>query len=232
MELDTRLPTKDGSWRDVRISTAPIHNAEGWTCGMMAVLTDVTERRQMERQLHFQALHDSLTGLPNRKLLYERLDQSLLETSRRRSTLALLVMDLDGFKDVNDTFGHHYGDLLLQDVTLRIQDALDQALVARLGGDEFAAVVPDIDGGAAAGLAEKILAALSETFSLAGQKLTVGASVGVSVYPMDGTDANTLLQHADAAMYIAKRRRSGYALYSSLRERTRSIEVVPTPGRS
>jgi len=164
------------------------------------------ERKEAEEALRRQALHDVLTGLPNRALLHDRLAQALHAAGRDNTGLALLLIDLDGFKMINDTLGHHQGDLLLREVGARLRAVLrERDTVARLGGDEFAALLPGDDGGGATLTAHKILAALATPVVAEGCRLVVGASIGVALYPTHGTDAATLLRCADAAMYAAKR---------------------------
>ena len=164
------------------------------------------ERKRAEEALRRQALHDVLTGLPNRALLHDRLTQALRTADRDNTALALLLIDLDGFKTINDTLGHHQGDLLLREVGARLRTVLRQRdTVARLGGAEFVALLPGDDAAGATRTARKILAALAEPAVAEGRRLVVGASIGVALYPTHGTDAATLLRRADAAMYAAKR---------------------------
>ncbi|HEX8916923.1 MAG TPA: EAL domain-containing protein, partial [Chloroflexota bacterium] len=178
-------------------------------------LRDVTEQRHAEAALTYQALHDSLTDLPNRTLLRDRLEQAVLVARRHSLVLALLFMDLDRFKEVNDTLGHHSGDLLLQHVAARLRSALRESdTVARLGGDEFALLLPATDEAGAVQTAERALEVLVQPFILDGQSFEVSGSIGISLYPDHGDDAATLMRRADVAMYAAKRSESGYALYS------------------
>lgn len=171
-------------------------------------------RKQHARLVH-QALHDELTDLPNRTLLFDRIEQALHRAHRDGQPVALFLMDLDRFKEVNDTLGHHFGDLLLQQVGRRIAKALrDTDTVARLGGDEFAVLMPGADAEAATGCAEKLQAALDASIPLSGMALSVKTSIGIALYPQHGNDADTLLQHADVAMYQAKRSGTGYRLYA------------------
>lgn len=183
---------------------------------VLAMIEDVTERVAQQRALEHQALHDGLTGLPNRVLLRDRLQQAILNGQREGEGVALLLMDLDRFKDVNDTFGHHHGDALLKVVGARLATVLRSSdTVARLGGDEFAVVLPGLhDQGAANQCASKILQALEQPFNLEGQTLAVAASIGIAVFPDHGADAETLIRHADIAMYVAKRGSGGYAVYT------------------
>ena len=177
-------------------------------------------RRQAALNRH-QALHDALTGLPNRMLFMDRTTQALLASIREGESVAVMIMDLDRFKDVNDTLGHHTGDRLLVQVGERLRAQLRAAdTVARLGGDEFAILLPRIDGLAAASVvAAKLRAALDEPFELDElQRVHVEASVGIATSPGHGHDAEVLLQHADIAMYDAKRAHAGSAVYDPARD--------------
>jgi diguanylate cyclase (GGDEF)-like protein len=183
---------------------------------LIGMLEDISDRRAQTELLEYQALHDSLTDLPNRTLLHDRLQQAILTAQREDRPLALLILDLNGFKDVNDTFGHHLGDVLLQQVGPRISALLRESdTVARLGGDEFAVVLPTADNEAGAVLAaRRLLKALEEPFVIEDRRLEVGGSVGIAITPQHGTDPATLMRRADIAMYVAKRAQSGFAVYS------------------
>lgn len=166
------------------------------------------ERKQTETRLRHMANYDALTELPNRTLFYDRLDTALKRARRDREHLALLYLDLDGFKCVNDTFGHEVGDLLLREVGRRLMRCLQESdTVGRMGGDEFTVLLPNIHKPDNADIVvEKIRAAISDPFKLDGQTLTISASIGVAVYPKQGRDGEQLFRHADASMYAAKRR--------------------------
>jgi diguanylate cyclase (GGDEF)-like protein/PAS domain S-box-containing protein len=176
--------------------------------GVVVSMSDITERRRTERELEHLAYHDRLTGLPNRTLLEEHLALALARAGRHEHGVALLFLDLDDFKLVNDGFGHAAGDQLLRDVALRLQGVTRATdLLARQGGDEFLLLVTDLGGdaeGLASSVAEKLESALHEPFRLAGTSLDVRASIGVSIFPRDAEDAEALMRHADAAMYQAK----------------------------
>ena len=161
---------------------------------------------EREARLH-QVLHDALTGLPNRVLLFDRISQAVLAAKRGRTTFALLAIDLDGFKDVNDTLGHRGGDVVLQATSRRLaQSVRESDTVARMGGDEFVVLLPGVGAQAAKTMATVLRDALQQAIEVEGEVVTVGASVGVSVYPTDGVDVTTLLSAADQAMYRAKGR--------------------------
>ncbi len=184
------------------------------SCRFIMSFRDITDRRQWEDALEHQALHDGLTQLPNRTLLHDRLRQAILSAQRNDHALALLVMDLDGFKEVNDTFGHHSGDLLLQQIGPRLRGVLREAdTVARLGGDEFAVLLPGAQAGDAVASARRLINALERPFLVEDHTLSLGASFGIALLPEHGTDADTLLRRADIAMYVAKRSHAGYTLY-------------------
>jgi len=164
--------------------------------------------------LQHQVLHDALTGLPNRTLLHDRLAHTLRLVERDASSLALLLLDLDRFKEVNDTLGHQAGDALLRQVAARMRDAVRSSdTVARLGGDEFAVLLPGAERDGAVHAAQTLRAALVAPMTVEGQTVHVGASIGIAVTPTHGHEAAVLLRHADVAMYIAKRAGSGYAVY-------------------
>ena len=174
------------------------------------------KRRHVEQALEYQALHDALTSLPNRVLFQDRLERALPVARGEAGHLAVLLLDLDRFKEVNDTFGHRHGDLLLQQAALRLQSGVRESdTVARLGGDEFAVLLPATERSGAVAVANKILESLQRPFVVEREALRIGASIGIARYPEHGKDATTLLQHADIAMYVAKRGRRGFAVYTA-----------------
>jgi diguanylate cyclase len=201
-DRDFMLRRKDGSELAVEISLGPAGE------DTVAVIRDVTERRRMEEALEHRALHDPLTNLANRSLFFDRLQQALHSARRQGTQLAVVMIDLDGFKAVNDAYGHAAGDEVLKVMAGRLarkMRATDTA--ARIGGDEFAWVLPRIAGRRAADrLMTKRLSAAREPIAVGGVKVDLGVSAGVAIYPDDGRDADSLIRHADAAMYSAKRR--------------------------
>ena len=167
---------------------------------------DVTQRKETEKQLEYRAYYDALTGLPNRLLFRDRVVNGLQQARRNRVSLAVMYLDLDHFKLVNDGLGHSFGDTLLADVAERLHGALRASdTISRIGGDEFSILLPEISGtDAVAGVARKILDSLTQPFSVDGHDIFVTASIGIACYPADGDDVETLLKCADAAMYRAK----------------------------
>jgi diguanylate cyclase (GGDEF)-like protein/PAS domain S-box-containing protein len=196
-------------------------------------LRDVSERRAETEALQYQALHDPLTGLPNRTLLQERLQETLRAGDRELKPSALLLLDLDGFKSVNDTLGHEAGDRLLQDVSQRLRGVLRKAdTVGRYGGDEFA-VVPwgATDVTRAVLIAEKILQAVEKPFTIDDQPVNVSVSIGIAVFPQHAEDADALIRRADVAMYAAKRAQSGFSVYSADQDGGEQGDKIPLIGK-
>jgi len=205
----------DGYVRWLLVDAVPIKDASGHVREVVSSFTDVTDRKKAEHELERQALHDTLTGLPNRSLLLDRLEQALRTARRLATPLALLVMDLDRFKEINDTFGHRAGDLLIGEVAQRIMtDLRETDTVARLGGDEFALILPGADEGGAGHVAQKIIAALQRPFEIEGAAHEVAISIGIAVSPQHGEDVETLMRRADMAMYVAKTTPGGSAVYA------------------
>jgi len=167
---------------------------------------EVFERMEAEQRVWHIAHHDALTGLPNRSLLHDRLDQALTQATRSEHRLAVMFLDLDRFKSVNDTLGHHVGDQLLMHVAERLREAVRAVdIVSRLGGDEFVVILPEIqDAGDATRVAQKIIAALAPPITLEGSLLHATPSIGISIFPDHGSEAYGLMKHADTAMYHAK----------------------------
>jgi diguanylate cyclase (GGDEF)-like protein/PAS domain S-box-containing protein len=184
--------------------------------GTYCVARDITERKRADEQIAYQAYHDILTDLPNRALFNDRLGLALLQARRNQNLLAVLFIDLDRFKVVNDTFGHGVGDVLLQHVVLRLKGCLRRCdTLSRIGGDEFTAILPELSSKLdAVQIGEKFVASLREPFTLAGQTVHVSASIGVTLYPGDGNSIEELLRNADVAMYHMKSTgKNGYAFF-------------------
>jgi diguanylate cyclase (GGDEF)-like protein len=196
------------------------------------VLRRVTRRlRQQLDETEHQALHDSLTGLPNRLLFRDRVEQALLRAQRSGETVAVMLIDLDRFKEVNDTLGHESGDLLLRELGERLSSVLRSSdTFARLGGDEFGVVAPGAQEAALAQMVERILTAIERPFVLSGLELEVGASIGIALYPRDAGDVATLVRRADIAMYVAKNARSGYAFYEPERDESDATRLTIVSG--
>jgi diguanylate cyclase (GGDEF)-like protein len=215
---------KHGRTAVLEVVSQPIYHDGEWV-GVQSIARDITERKRAEAMLEHQALHDALTDLPNRTLLYDRTEQAIFSARRHNQRIALLLMDLDHFKEINDTFGHHHGDLVLQEAARRLSDVLRESdTVARLGGDEFAVLLPMTDEAGAMITAEKLLEALSAPFAIEDHSLHLGASIGIAHYPEHGENAAGLLRRADVAMYVAKRGKTGSVVYAPEHDEN-------TPGR-
>lgn len=185
------------------------------------------ERKRMEERIHHLAYHDILTDLPNRALFYDRLQQAILIGQRERRPLVLLLMDLNRFKEVNDTFGHHYGDLLLQQIGPRMRRCLRESdTIARVGGDEFAILLPNTRLEGAGLTARKILKAFKAPFVLKEATVEVGVSIGIAIYPDHGGECDGLFQRADKAMYAAKQAGGGYRIYLPKHEKSNPCRLM------
>src|SRR5271166_3896244 len=202
----TALIDRSGAQIPIEDSIAPIRDTKGNLLGAVIVFHDVSVARELSLRMSHLAQHDGLTDLPNRILLYDRLTQAITLAKRRRKKLAVLFLDLDRFKHINDSLGHGIGDRVLQSVAERLRECVRTTdTVSRQGGDEFVVLLSEIKKlQDAAVCAEKILAALSEPFGIDHHNLYAAASIGIATYPDDGTDADTLMKHADLAMYQAK----------------------------
>lgn len=214
-DVEFRCKKKNGNLIDISLSITLLLDKQGDINGGMAVITDITKRKQAEEIIKHMAYHDTLTGLPNRNLFYDRLNQALKQAKRNHSRFAVLFLDLDRFKVINDSLGHTFGDLLLQLVGERLQKCIREVdTIARQGGDEFTALLLDIDPEGVNLVANRILESLSQPFILQGQEITITPSIGISLYPTDGEDVETLIKHADTAMYRAKEQgRNNFQLY-------------------
>jgi diguanylate cyclase (GGDEF)-like protein/PAS domain S-box-containing protein len=185
---------------------APLVDPGGRVVGFASLVQDVTERLNTERTIHYMAHHDALTGLPNRRLMQDRLNQAIMQARRKQRHVAVLFLDLDRFKLVNDSLGHDTGDYVLKDVARRLGACVREVdTVSREGGDEFVIILPDLERPESASIvAEKIVRELAKPMEIGGQEIHITTSIGISHYPNDATDVNHLLKHADSAMYQAK----------------------------
>ena len=212
-----KLPNGESRYLDVKL--LPQIGDQGKVLGCFAVTTDITEHKLAEERIQRIAHHDDLTGLPNRLLFNDRLDQAMSLAKRDSRQFALLYLDLDKFKPVNDTLGHSAGDELLQAIAARIRHQVRESdTVARVGGDEFTVILPGIARREEAEIvAKKIIAALATPFQLGRQKQSVGigASIGIALYPADARDADALVKAADAAMYSAKQAGSSFRFFEA-----------------
>jgi diguanylate cyclase (GGDEF)-like protein/PAS domain S-box-containing protein len=197
----------DGQARVFSASLVPLRDEDGRVAKLLCYSHDITAQKESEEQLVHRAEHDSLTDLPNRGLFMDRLRSGIARAKRNNQPLALLFVDLNDFKPVNDEHGHHTGDRLLRVVAQRLMGAVREVdTVARVGGDEFAVILEAItDADDAASVAAKIAETIGEPFSIDRRTLSIGASTGIAIYPGDGEEVSSLLQHADAEMYRAKR---------------------------
>lgn len=218
LAMDSVLIRCDGVEFAIEDSSAPIHNRDGRVSGAVIVFHDVSEARAMAQKMSHLARHDYLTALPNRLLLTERLSWSIGHAQRHHKQAALLFIDLDSFKDINDTLGHEIGDRLLQSVAARLLECVRSTdSVCRQGGDEFVILLAEIERRQdAAQVAEKLLAALLAPHRIEGHDLHATLSIGISIYPDDGLIADALMQKADTAMYCAKAKgRNNYQFFTA-----------------
>jgi diguanylate cyclase (GGDEF)-like protein/PAS domain S-box-containing protein len=207
---------RDGSRLDIEWFDKTLTDDRGGIVGLLSVGQDVTQRKLAEKDIRQRAYHDPLTGLPNRALFEERLAKTLSHSKRLGAAFAVMMIDLDRFKSVNDTFGHEAGDELLQAVATRLKRAMRTGdTLARLGGDEFVAIFPDLDAPANADvIGAKLTRALQQAFHCGGHTVSTTASIGAALFPRDGVDADSLMRKADRAMYAVKREsRDGYLRY-------------------
>jgi len=214
--LESQYRRKDGRIFPVEIRISSIH-IDGQQ-HLLALVRDITERKHLQDHIHHLAYHDVLTGLPNRAMFSRNLNRALSQADRQDKQLAVLFIDLDRFKNINDTLGHDNGDRLLQEVTRRLLSCLREGdLVARLGGDEFVVLLENLnDVSHVTTVAHKILGAIDQEHVLGSHPLHVTASIGISLFPHDGSDETTLMKHADIAMYRAKAEgKNNYRFYAA-----------------
>ena len=206
----------DGSLCHLEVSAIPVRDEVGQLSHWIMFVRDVSERKTAMIALERQAQYDGLTDLPNRVLLLDRLEQAILSQRRRKTSVALMIMDLDRFKEVNDCFGHHAGDILLRQVAYRLRSVSRKSdTIARLGGDEFAVILPQVASRETAEeVARKLLRVFETPFLLPDQSIKIGASIGIAICPDHGHDAASLLRCADIAMYQSKKSRTEPQVYS------------------
>ncbi|MCU0804750.1 MAG: PAS domain S-box protein [Burkholderiales bacterium] len=224
--VEHRSLTRSGTLVWQLVSAVPIHADDGRITGLRGTALDISERKRAEARIEELATRDPLTSLPNRLLLSDRLTQGIASAARGGAQLAVMFIDLDHFKAINDTLGHHVGDLLLKEVAKRLGAVVrkDDTL-ARLGGDEFVVVLEGLRSPDDAGqVAQKILNSLSHPYQIEGHDLRTAASVGIALYPSDGSDAATLMRHADTAMYAAKSGGRKNFQFFSTEMNTRAVE--------
>jgi diguanylate cyclase (GGDEF)-like protein len=211
-----RIVGREGQIRWLSARGRVVYGENGAAARVIGVSQDISERKRQEEEVRYLAYHDTLTGLPNRRLLDDRLRQSVFAAQRRDAQLAVIVVDLDHFKEVNDTLGHKAGDAVLREVSNRLAGCVRKAdTLARQGGDEFVIVIPDLALETDCSIvAEKILRTLVPEIRVDGRSFKIGASIGISLFPGDAGDAETLLRNADVAMYRAKELgRNNYRFY-------------------
>jgi diguanylate cyclase (GGDEF)-like protein/PAS domain S-box-containing protein len=217
--INYRVRHKDGHYVWLETFSKPLENDDGSRISeILALSRDVTERKENEERLTYLANYDSLTGLPNRTLFRDRLGSALARAKRSKSQFALFFLDLDRFKNINDSLGHHAGDELLRGVSKRLEQfARKNDTIARLGGDEFTIILEDINGPEDASLvAQKILEIMTPAFILDGHEVVASPSIGITIYPDDASDMQSLLKNADTAMYQSKDKgRNRYQFYTA-----------------
>ena len=214
--LEEKFVKLDG--KEIDVEVAGVSFTYQGKPAVQTIFRDISDRKQVKERLERLALYDGLTGLPNRTLFFDRINQFLSLAKRSRNSLALLYLDLDHFKTINDAKGHEVGDLLLQEASKRMLSCTrTEDTVARMGGDEFIAICGNIATPAdAAVVAKKMAAALSDPFRIRGNDCRISASIGISLYPQDGDDVETLINKADGAMYRVKSSGKGGFAYASV----------------
>jgi diguanylate cyclase (GGDEF)-like protein len=214
---------KDGSIYPKLLMIFSVKRAGGKIVNYVGSFTDITEQKKAEEQIRHLAYHDTLTGLANRFTVLDRLERAISHGRRNNSAVAVMFIDLDNFKEINDTLGHDVGDDLLVQVAGRLQEQVRESdTVARLGGDEFVVVLPDINNQVrATRVAENILSAIGSPFTSGLHTLRTTPSIGIAIFPADGKDVQTVIKNADAAMYRAKSLgRNNYQYFSEISDQS------------
>jgi diguanylate cyclase (GGDEF)-like protein/PAS domain S-box-containing protein len=229
-QLEFEIKGLKGERRWLETHAVPMRDEGGKVTMLLGITRDVTQRKQSELRIQYLANFDTLTGLPNRHKLDEQLTYLISLAKRSQNNFSLLFIDIDNFKDINDTLGHNTGDTLLVELAKRIRSELrEEDTVARLGGDEFILLLPNINTDGVQKVAQKMLHAIQRPFSIERHELNVTASIGIAIYPTDGLDKETLSKNADAAMYRAKAEgRNGYAFFTDEMQTvsTRKLQLV------
>ena len=217
-EFTCLIKRKDGTRKFVGLTPTVIKDGMGKKTGLRSIVRDVDRQKKYEENLIYLAYHDALTGLKNRKAFYEQLQDALYHAKRYGNELALIYIDIDKFKKVNDTLGHEIGDVLLLEIRDRLQNTLRKTdFVSRIGGDEFVVLVDNPNHIHPAAIAEKIVKNLSKPYNLKGNMVDyISSSVGISIFPKDAVDMDNLVKKADQAMYKAKENRNGYVNYTDI----------------
>jgi diguanylate cyclase (GGDEF)-like protein/PAS domain S-box-containing protein len=215
--FDWQVIRKDGVERYIEASVSLRKDSSDKPIGFRGIIHDITERKQIEQQINYMATHDNLTGLPNRLMFSQLLNQAIRSAQRHNRQLAVFFIDLDRFKTINDSLGHEAGDRMLKEMAKRFKKSLRAVdIVGRLGGDEFVILIEEVDElSQIANVAHKILSAAIKPMVLLGEECRITASIGISMYPGNGTDEHSLMKNADMAMYFAKEEgKNNYQFYS------------------
>ncbi|MEH7440185.1 sensor domain-containing diguanylate cyclase [Neobacillus drentensis] len=218
-KIEYRFRNVNGDWVWFEAKVTPVFKEDGVFKNFLLESREITERRSYEETLTHMAFHDMLTGLPNQRLFKDRLDKAIMEAARYNRKMAVMYMDMDGFKQINDTFGHDVGDELLKQFAKRVKGCIrDYDTIARQGGDEFTVLLPEIlyeqD---ALEIAQRIINSLQELWKIGEHAISISSSIGIAFFPKDGIERQELLKYADRALYRAKEEgKNKYQTYSSL----------------
>jgi len=229
-KLEFEIEGLKGTRRWLETHAAPMRDDEGNITMLLGITRDITERKHSEEKIHYLANFDPLTDLPNRFQMHDHFQYTLHLAKRNERLFAVMFLDLDHFKEVNDSLGHSYGDLLLKEISKRLKSVIrEEDTLARLGGDEFILLLPDTDSDGAAQVAQKLLETIVRPTLIDGHELTITTSIGIAVYPADGSEMETLLKNADSAMYRAKQEgRNSYSFFTEEMQKksTRNLQLT------